>query len=88
MAGSFGRFHLPTTRLWQRPIAMLRAKGAKRDGEKISMRLLVQQRLDALDEGTISALAAAPAGRPRRSSALVAGRRRWSKLRARRFRDP
>jgi Holliday junction resolvase-like predicted endonuclease len=50
MAGSFGRFHLPTTRLWQRPIALLRPKAAKLDGEKMSMRLLARQRLEVLDK--------------------------------------
>jgi hypothetical protein len=59
MAGSFGRFHLPTTRLWQTPIPLLRAEAAKSGGGKMSMRLLSQQRLDVLDKGTFSALVAA-----------------------------
>jgi len=56
MVGSFGRLHLPITRLW--PIALLRAEAAKSNGGKMSMRLLTQQRLDVLDKGTISALVA------------------------------
>jgi hypothetical protein len=60
MAGSFGRFHLPTTRLCQRPIALLRAKAAKSGGGNMSMQLLTQRRLDVLDKGTISALVAVP----------------------------
>jgi hypothetical protein len=56
MVRSFGRLHLPITRLW--PIALLRSEAAKSDGGKLSMRLLTQQRLDVLDKGTISALVA------------------------------
>jgi hypothetical protein len=59
MACSFGRLHLSTTRLWQRPIAVLRAEAAKSGGGKMPMQLLSQQRLDVLDKGTISALVAA-----------------------------
>ncbi len=52
MAGPFGRFHLPTTHPWQRPIALLRAKAAKPGGGKMSTRVLAQQRLDVLDNDT------------------------------------
>src|SRR5262245_44311947 len=40
---SFGRFHLATTRLPQRPIALLRANAAKIDGRKTFTRLLGHQ---------------------------------------------
>jgi hypothetical protein len=60
MAGSFGRLHLPTMRLWQRPIALLRTKAAKPSGGKLSTPPLAQLRLDALDKARIPALLAAP----------------------------